>query len=60
MLCDLRETQSLESHADVVSMIYRDEYYNPETEDRDITELITYNTGMVHSVLSNSYLNHSS
>ncbi len=41
MLCDLRETQSLESHADMVVMIYRDEYYNPETEDKGITELIT-------------------
>ena len=41
MLSDLRETQSLESHADVVTMIYRDEYYHPETEDRGITELIT-------------------
>ena len=41
MLSDLRETQSLESHADIVTMIYRDEYYNPETEDRGITELIT-------------------
>ena len=41
MLCDIRETQSLESHADIVTMIYRDEYYNPETEDRGITELIT-------------------
>jgi len=41
MLCDLRETQSLETHADMVVMIYRDEYYNPETIDRGITELIT-------------------
>ncbi len=41
MLSDIRETQSLESHADVVTMIYRDEYYNPDTEDRGITELIT-------------------
>ena len=41
MLSDIRETESLESHADVVTMIYRDEYYNPETEDRGITELIT-------------------
>ena len=40
MLSDLRETESLESHADVVTMIYRDEYYHPETEDRGITELI--------------------
>ena len=41
MLSDIRETQSLESHADIVSMIYRDEYYNPETADRGIVELIT-------------------
>ena len=41
MLSDLRETQSLENQADIVTMIYRDEYYNPETEDRGITELIT-------------------
>ena len=41
MLSDLRETTSLESHADMVVMIYRDEYYNPETYDRGITELIT-------------------
>ena len=40
MLSDLRETTSLESHADLVVMMYRDEYYNPETEDRGITELI--------------------
>ena len=41
MLSDLRETESLESHADLVTMVYRDEYYNPETVDRGITELIT-------------------
>ncbi len=41
MLSDIRETQALESHADVVTMIYRDEYYNPETVDRGIAELIT-------------------
>ena len=40
MLCDLRETQGLEAHADVVIMLYRDEYYYPETEDRGIAELI--------------------
>ena len=40
MLCDLRETQGLEAHADVVIMLYRDEFYHPETEERGITELI--------------------
>ena len=40
MLCDLRETQGLEAHADVVIMLYRDEFYHPETEERGIAELI--------------------
>ena len=40
MLSDLRETQALESHADLVVMMYRDEYYDPDTCDRGITELI--------------------
>ena len=40
MLCDLRESQGLEAHADVVIMLYRDEYYHPETEERGIAELI--------------------
>jgi len=40
MLRDLRETESLESHADAVIMLYRDEYYHPETEERGIAELI--------------------
>ena len=33
LLRDLSETQGLESHADVVIMLYRDEYYNPETDE---------------------------
>ena len=41
LLRDLSETQGLESHADVVIMLYRDEYYNPETDVYPgITELI--------------------
>ena len=41
MLSDLRECGSIENNADLVVMMYRDEYYNPETCDRGITELIT-------------------
>ena len=41
MLSDLRETQSLETHADLVVMMYRDEYYDPDTTERGIAELIT-------------------
>ena len=40
MLSDLRESGSIEQDADLVLMIYRDEYYNPETADRGITEVI--------------------
>ena len=40
MLSDLRESGSIEQDADLVLMIYRDEYYNPDTTDRGITEVI--------------------
>ncbi len=40
LLSDLRESGSIEQDADLVCMIYRDEYYNPETEDRGIAEII--------------------
>ncbi len=40
MLSDLRESGSIEQDADLVLMIYRDEYYNPETADKGITEVI--------------------
>ena len=40
MLSDLRESGSIEQDADLVLMIYRDEYYNPETEDKGLAEVI--------------------
>jgi replicative DNA helicase len=39
MLSDLRESGSIEQDADLVLMIYRDEYYNTDTVDRGITEV---------------------
>ena len=40
MLADLRESGSIEQDADVVLFIYRDEYYNPESEQMGTAEVI--------------------
>jgi replicative DNA helicase len=40
MLADLRESGSLEQDADVVVFLYRDEIYNPESDQRGTAEII--------------------
>lgn len=40
MLSDLRESGSIEQDADIVMFIYRDDYYNPESERRGEAEVI--------------------
>ncbi len=40
LLSDLRESGSIEQDADLVINLYRDEYYNPDTPDKGIAEIL--------------------
>ena len=40
MLSDLRESGSIEQDADEVLFLYRDDYYNPDTEEKNVAECI--------------------
>jgi replicative DNA helicase len=39
-MSDLRSSGEIEQDADIIVMVYRDEYYNPESEDKGLAEFI--------------------
>ncbi len=40
LMSDLRDSGAIEQDADVILMMYREEYYKPETQDKGIAEVI--------------------
>ena len=40
MLSDLRESGAIEQDADIVMFLYRDDYYNEESEKKNVAEVI--------------------
>jgi len=60
MLSDLRESGAIEQDADIVMFLYRDDYYNPDSEKKNIAEVIMAkhragSTGTVELLWMGSY-----
>ena len=52
MLSDLRESGATSRMPTYVAFIYRDDYYNPDTEDKNIAEIIIATEELLPSELS--------
>ncbi|HWR38192.1 MAG TPA: replicative DNA helicase [Patescibacteria group bacterium] len=52
MLSDLRESGSLEQDADIVAFLYREDYYDPDTDKKNVTDIIIakHRNGPVDSI----------
>ena len=60
MLSDLRESGAIEQDADIVMFLYRDDYYNPDSEKKNVAEVIISKhrsgaTGTVELLWLNNY-----
>lgn len=60
MLSDLRESGAIEQDADIITFLYRDDYYNANSEKRNIVEVIiakgrNIGTGTVEMVFLKQY-----
>ncbi|MCL6631758.1 MAG: replicative DNA helicase [Alicyclobacillus herbarius] len=60
MLSDIRESGSIEQDADIVAFLYRDDYYDPESERKNIVEVLIAKqrngpTGKVELVFLKNY-----
>ncbi|MEI3406284.1 MAG: DnaB-like helicase C-terminal domain-containing protein [Christensenellales bacterium] len=43
-MSDLRDSGAIEQDADVIMFLHREEYYDPNTEDKNIAEVIVAET----------------
>ncbi|MGD6778813.1 replicative DNA helicase [Sutcliffiella horikoshii] len=60
MMSDIRESGSVEQDADIIGFLYRDDYYDKESENKNITEIILAKhrngpTGTVHAAFVKEY-----
>ncbi|WP_332277010.1 replicative DNA helicase, partial [Bacillus pumilus] len=60
MMSDLRDSGSIEQDADIVTFLYRDDYYNKQSEAKNIVEIIfakqrNGSTGTINAVFVKEY-----